>query len=111
MTPAYADVDPPRSDIDAITEPTLLEFGSNTCGICRVATPHVTAALAVHPSVKHIRIEDGRGRKLGRSFGVKLWPTLVFLEHGKEVARLVRPYDAGSISEALAGIDASSDTA
>ncbi len=105
MTQAYAETDPPRAEIDSLKAPTLLEFGSNTCGICRATTPHVMAALDGHPGVKHIRIEDGRGRRLGRSFGVKLWPTLVFLDGGKEVARLVRPRDAGAISQALAAID------
>jgi len=111
MTQDYANTDPPRAEIDALKEPTLLEFGSNSCGICRVTTPQVARALAAHPSVRHIRIEDGRGRRLGRSFGVKLWPTLVFLDQGREVARLVRPHDAESISEALAGIAASPDAA
>jgi thioredoxin 1 len=53
--------------------------------------------------VRHIRVEDGRGRPLGRSFRVKLWPTLVFLKDGKEVARLVRPSGA-AIEDALAGL-------
>jgi thioredoxin 1 len=37
---------------------------------------------------------------------VKLWPTLVFLKDGREVARLVRPTDAAAIRKALADIDA-----
>jgi thioredoxin 1 len=36
---------------------------------------------------------------------VKLWPTLVFLRDGKEVARLVRPQDVAAISTALDRID------
>jgi len=32
---------------------------------------------------------------------VKLWPTLVFLRDGQEVARLVRPQDAQEIADAL----------
>jgi len=55
--------------------------------------------------VRHIKIADASGRRLGRSFGVKLWPTLVFLRDGKESARLVRPAAAGAIRKALAHID------
>ena len=66
--------------------------------------PHVAAAFADYPQVAHLRIEDGPGQRLGRSFGVKLWPTLVFLRDGVEVARLVRPTDTDSIDEALARI-------
>lgn len=58
--------------------------------------------LAQHPAVRHLRIEDGPGRRLGRSFRVKLWPTLVFLQRGVEVARLVRPTDVREIEQALA---------
>lgn len=104
MIQAYANTEPPRYDIDALTQPTLLEFGSNSCGICSAAQPAIEAAMAAHPGIGRIKIEDGSGRRLGRSFGVKLWPTLVFLEHGKEVARLVRPRDAQAIQDALAGI-------
>jgi hypothetical protein len=28
---------------------------------------------------------------LGRSFKIKLWPTLIFLQDGRELARAVRP--------------------
>ena len=70
------------------------------------AQPLIAAVLASHPQWRHIKIEDGPGRRLGRSFGVKLWPTLIFLRHGREQARLVRPTDAAAIEQALAQIDA-----
>jgi thioredoxin 1 len=102
MSTEYAAIDPPRSEIESLREPTVLEFGTLWCGICRAAQPLLAEVLAEHPEVRHIKIEDGRGRRLGRTFGVKLWPTLVFLRDGEEVARLVRPRDADSIREALA---------
>jgi thioredoxin 1 len=37
---------------------------------------------------------------------VKLWPTLVFMRGGVEVARLVRPTETAAIAEALAQIAA-----
>jgi thioredoxin 1 len=82
-----------------------LDFGVNWCGHCRAAHPRIAAALARHPDVRHLRIEDGPGRPLGRSFGVKRWPTLVFLHDGQEVARLVRPPDSGVVEQALERID------
>lgn len=91
MTKAYAAQEPTRAEVDALEGATVLEFGSVNCGYCRVAQPLLEQAFAGHPEVQHIKVEDGSGRRLGRSFGVKLWPTFVFLKDGREVARLVRP--------------------
>jgi thioredoxin 1 len=102
----YEAVEPTREQIDAQEGPGVIEFGTPWCGHCRAAQPLIAAALADHPQVRHVKIEDGSGRRLGRSFGVKLWPTLVFMRDGKELARLVRPHDAGAIEDALAKIDA-----
>ena len=51
--------------------------------------------------MRHIKVEDASGKRLGRGFRVKLWRTLVFLKDGKEAARIVRPAGAAEISEAL----------
>jgi len=101
----YEATEPKRTDVDSLPGPTLLEFGSPWCGWCRRAQPLIAQALAAHPGVRHIKIADASGRRLGRSFGVKLWPTLVFLRDGKETARLVRPAGGAEIRTALAGIE------
>ncbi len=105
MTDAYAAVEPARAQIDALEGPVVLEFGTAWCGYCRAAQPLIAAAFTRHPGVRHLKFEDGRGRALGRSFHVTLWPTLIFLSNGQEVARLVRPSGASAIEEALARID------
>jgi len=102
MTQPYTPDEPARADVDALPGATVLEFGANWCGICQAAQPHIAEALAAHAPLRHLKIEDGRGRPLGRSFGVKLWPTLVMLQDGREVARVVRPVDAQTVAEALA---------
>lgn len=101
VNPTYAEAEPARAEVDAMQGATLLEFGSPWCGYCRRAQPLIAQALAAHPGVRHLKIADASGRRLGRSFAVKLWPTLVFLKDGKEAARLVRPADPGAIAEAL----------
>jgi thioredoxin 1 len=105
MNPSYADKEPPRDEVDALPGPTLVEFGSPWCGYCRRAQPLLASALAAHPRVRHLKIADASGRRLGRSFNVKLWPTLVFLKDGREIERLVRPHDEAAIGAALAKID------
>ena len=101
MTSDYAVREPTRAEIDALPGATLVEFGSPWCGHCRIAQPGIAAAIAGHPDVRHIKIEDASGRRLGRSFNVKLWPTLIFMKDGNEVARLVRPRDAEPIRRAM----------
>lgn len=85
--------------------PTLLDFGTNWCGHCQRAAGLVTSALTRHPAVRHLKVEDGPGRRLGRQFGVKLWPTLVFLRDGQELCKLVRPTQEADIVQALERID------
>ena len=92
---------PSRGEVDAWPGLALLEFGTGWCGYCRAAQPVVGQALAQHPAWRHVKVEDGPGRALGRSYRVKLWPTLVLLKDGQEVARLVRPTQAADIAQAL----------
>ena len=96
---------PQRADIDALPGAVLLEFGANWCGHCQAAQAPLAEAFAGHEQLTHYKVEDGPGRALGRSFRVKLWPTLIFLRDGQEVARLVRPLKADDISAAFAQID------
>ena len=105
MNTTYATAEPPRAEVDALPGPTLLEFGTPWCGHCRAAQPLIAGAFEGHGGVRHIKVEDGSGRPLGRSFGVKLWPTLVFLQDGREVTRLVRPGSLDAVREAFARID------
>jgi thioredoxin 1 len=101
---AFSEAEPEGAEIEALAGATLIEFGSPWCGHCRRAQPLIAEALAAHPGVRHLKIADASGKPLGRSFGVKLWPTLIFLKDGKETSRLVRPRDAHAIGEALAKI-------
>ena len=102
----YAARELSREEVDRLEGPTVIEFGTPGCGHCRAAQPLISAALADHPGVRHIKIADAKGRRLGRSFGVKLWPTLVLLGNGKVTARVVRPEDVEEIRSGLAKISA-----
>jgi len=106
MNTSYAEKEPTRAEVDALAGATVLEFGTGWCGWCRGAQPLIAGAFESHPDVRHLKVEDGPGRPLGRSYRVKLWPTLVFLKDGQEVARVVRPGDQEEIEAGLAKIAA-----
>lgn len=95
---------PSLTDVQALPGLTLLEFGTEWCGHCRAAQPLIAQALATPVHAQHLKIEDGPGRVLGRHYRVKLWPTLVFLRDGQEVARLVRPSAASDIQAVVSKV-------
>lgn len=105
MNTVFAADEPSRTDVEAVKGALLIEFGAPWCGHCQAAQPLIEAAMAEHPALAHVKIEDGPGRPLGRSFRVKLWPTLVFMRDGAEVERLVRPLDSQAIVTAMGAID------
>ena len=92
-------------DIGQLKGAFMIEFGAGWCGFCQSAQPMIAQALVQYPNVSHIKIEDGKGQRLGRIYAVKLWPTLVFLKDGVEVSRLVRPSDITILTKALSEIN------
>src|SRR5262245_19614970 len=82
---------PTRAEIDATEGLVLLEFGTAWCGHCRAIASKVKELLECHPGVTHVKVEDGPGRPLGRSFQVRLWPSFVFLRDGRVIQQIARP--------------------
>jgi thioredoxin 1 len=91
LSAKYLAQEPERAEIERMLGAVVLEFGTAWCGYCRALEPQLAALLEQYPQVRHLRVEDGKGRPLGRSFKVTLWPTLVFLKDGHVVAQVARP--------------------
>jgi thioredoxin 1 len=104
MSHDYLNPGPTREEIDATQGPVALEFGTGWCGYCQAAAPYIARALKDFADVQHIKVEDGPGRRLGRSFRVKLWPTIIFLKDGVEASRAVRPESFEEVQSGLAQI-------
>ena len=101
FNPEYGEEAPNFEQVGELVGDAILEFGAPWCGHCKAALPAVREAFREHPELLHIKVYDGKGKPLGRAFGVKLWPTLVLLRNGKEVARVVRPLQAGELRRLL----------
>lgn len=101
-TADHATQEPTRADVDALPGLTVLEFGTAWCPHCIAAQPLLRAALAARDDVRHLKIEDGPGRPLGRSHRIKLWPSVLLLRDGVEIARMVRPTTAEELAQLLA---------
>lgn len=91
MQADYADQEPTRADVDALAGAVLVEFGAPWCPHCQAVQPQLAELFKQFPNVRHIKVEDGRGKPLGRSFRVKLWPNLVFMRGGQVVQQSARP--------------------
>lgn len=105
MSLGYATDNPTREQVDAMSGAVVLQFGTDWCGYCVAAERYIKPVLADFDDVQHLRVEDGKGYPLGRSFQVKLWPTLIVLQDGAEVARVVRPTSEAEVVAALAELD------
>ena len=92
---------PKRAALDASRGLQLLEFGADWCGHCQAAQPAVRTVLEALADLPHRKVEDGPGRRLGRSYRVKLWPTLILLCDGVEVGRVVRPTTVDEVNGLL----------
>lgn len=89
-----------RDEVDALAGPTVLEFGADWCPHCQAVQPALKAFLEQQPEIRHLKVEDGRGRPLGRSFAVKLWPNFVLLRDGRVLSQLARP-EPSALDDAL----------
>lgn len=83
----------------------LLEFGTPWCGHCQAASSAIKEVVTEHPGLRHIKIYDGKGKRLGRAFKVKLWPTLILLLDGTEVDRLVRPLRSDEVRQLMSKLN------
>jgi len=83
-----------EADYPAVVEqnalPVLIDFWAPWCGPCRVVSPIVEQiAQQSAGRLKLVKINTDTAPNLSQRFGIKGIPTLVLLDHGKEIARVV----------------------
>ena len=102
MQTDYAAQEPSRAEVDSLKGAVLVEFGAPWCPHCQSLQPSLADLLKQFPQVHHIKVEDGKGKRLGRSFRVKLWPNLIFMRDGQVVQQSARP----EVDEVRRGLEA-----
>ena len=74
----------------------LVDFYADWCGPCRMMAPILEAGAAEREDLKVAKVNVDESAALASRFGVMSIPTLVLLDGGEEVKRIVgaRPKDA-----------------
>ena len=74
----------------------LVDFYADWCGPCRMMAPILEAVAAEREDLKVAKVNVDESAALASRFGVMSIPTLVLLDGGEEVKRIVgaRPKDA-----------------
>ena len=75
---------------------TLVDFYADWCGPCRMMAPILEAVAAERADLTVAKVNVDESAALASRFGVMSIPTLVLLDGGEEVKRIVgaRPKDA-----------------
>ena len=63
-TQEYTTSEPNRAYVDGLSGAVLLEFGAEWCPHCQAVQPALRKLFETHPQVRHLKVEDGKGRPL-----------------------------------------------
>ena len=69
FNPQYSEDEPTIGQIRALAGYAVLEFGVPWCGHCQKAAQATQDVLSTH-ALPHIKVFDGKGKPLGRSFKI-----------------------------------------
>jgi len=92
-----------EGDYPAVVEqsalPVLIDFWAPWCGPCRVVSPIVEQIALQSPGrLKLVKINTDTAPNLSQRFGIRGIPTLVLLDHGKEIARVTGALPAPALT-------------
>ena len=93
-----------KAAIASATTPVLVDFWAPWCGPCRAMAPaFAQAAKTLQGRALLVKVDSDQSPRTAARFAIRSIPTLVRLDHGKEVARQSGAVPAGAIVGMLGG--------
>jgi thioredoxin 1 len=92
------------STLDAVLDPerlTVVDFSATWCGPCRMLEPILDELAQELPAVDFLELDVDRCQQSAIRYGVQAVPTLLVLQHGKVVERMVGLRPKGALAARL----------
>lgn len=90
VMPVHVDDRNFEAEILRSSQPVMIDFWSPTCGPCRMLEPIVIdLATEFDGKIKVIEVNIADSPKVAQRFGVMATPTVLYLQGGREIERVV----------------------
>lgn len=88
---AVLDVDTSNFETEVIKceKKVLIDFYADWCGPCQKLSPIVDKFAEEHSEIKVVRIDIDAGEALADKYNIRSIPTLVVIENGEEINRVI----------------------
>lgn len=82
-------------------EMTLLKFSANWCSPCKIMKKTIDSLINEFPNITIQHIDIDEDVEKSREYKVRSIPTLILLQDGQEVARLIGNHSADQVRKFL----------